>query len=500
MSVVMLSDETGRPLKGRISPFLRFDFNAPPTGDWPKNPPSLNAFLDNAAPSGTPPTRLASIVAQVASAIDGPVALGIVDLATPPDPVVGYDFAGWGLDEQATIGSAAKTWAMYAAFQLRDDVRELVRTTPGVAQDDLDVKLQEAWRRSPFQELNRVAQGRMPFVNQIFDLSALPPSAQTTASSPPTNPADIDFGGFDDCGVPLDFQCTPATTALASSFETFHLHEHTPGNARAKEMWEMLAKMPFGHRMWLMTAWSDNAAATTCIADLGLDYIEAVLRGARMYDALDNVGARLAKTYATSNALLDAGTWQPGRDPLYARISEFRTQSRGAAPRQAATVRAMLAFVAALDGRALISAADSNQMLALLRPLRWATGTNRDQVPALDFNGRPRKDRHGAPLYVDGVGSFILRAFRRCIVDSTIGLDVEDPTLPFDDAASKLGIADDTLSDLGLVSITPTFGPLIHWGVAFLGDEAGDNFNAAAKRYAQAIGEIVRLWIATPVP
>jgi hypothetical protein len=507
------TDESGQSVTHRIATFLRQDglAGALPTG-WPTNPPKPARFDDAARTSGAPKTPLRAIVDEVATTVGGPLCLGIVDLDAARDPVTGlYDFAGWNLDVQHTIGSCAKVLAMYAAFQLRDDVRALIRSTPGLHQANLADKLKDAWRAATTSALQKVGrQGRMPRLAQIFDLGALPVDAAAAAAAPATDPAAIDFAGFANCGVPADFASTSAAiaaaqgspiTALASELETFHQHEYGSGRAVEKDMWEKLAQMPFGHRLWLTTAWSDNAAATTCATDVGFDYIDALMSASGLYNPARNIGARLSMTYKDSSDAIDRGTWRHGT-PQFDRVSQFTGQSQGNSPHQAATARTLLCFIAALDARELISAADSEQMLALMRPLRWATGERGAGVPAFGLDGNPMLQDDGSSEHVDGVDSFILGAFDDFVDDPSIDLRVTSSWRPFVDAAGKIGIVGTTLADLALVIIKDTSGTLaLHWGIAFTNDNghSSDEFwKPASNQYGRALAAIVRKWRSPP--
>ena len=494
------TDDSGQSLTVRLATFLRQDFAVIAAGGWPRNPPSIMAFTEAAYSPGSPIHRLGRIVDAVAIDTLGPICLGVVDLDVPPGPNTGtYQFAGWGLDTQTTVGSCAKTWAMYAAFQLRDDVRSFLRTASGVARSNIATKLRTAWRNSPIPELKKIARdGRMPRIEQIFDFSALPADPAAASAAPAPDPNAVDFAGIAACGVPAGFAPSAATSSLASQLETFHQHEYSSKRADKVDMWEKLATMPFGQRLWLTTAWSDNAAATTCATDIGFDYIDAVMRASHLYDPAANAGARLALTYADSTDLLDAGTWARGT-ALFQRISNFRGLSQGAAPRHAATVRSLLCFAAALDARTLISAADSDQMVALMRPLRWATGERGQAMPAFGLDGNPILDDDGSSEHVDGVDSFILSAFDEFVDDASIGLHVGDSWRPFRDAAAKIGILGNKLADVALVTIDTTDGRTLHWGIAFVGnrcDNEDDRFKPGSNQYGTALKEIVRQWLA----
>lgn len=483
-----LTNESGESLTLKLSAFLRQEFGGViAAGGWPTSPPRLLRVVETTHAAGTPRSKLATIVDDVGRRHGLPLCLGIVDLAAPPDPVSGaHSVAGWGMDRQSTAGSTPKIWAMYAAFQLRRDVRDFIGRTNGVARSDIAARLEAAWRNSPIPELRQVARsGRMPRLARIFDFGALPADAAAAAAAPPPDPNAVDFIGIADCGVPADFSASPAMQALALSLERFHELEYSTRPADKVAMWEQLAALPFGQRMWLMTAWSDNAAATTCATDLGLGYIDAVLLASGLYDARNNIGARLAATYASPSALLDAGTWPRG-SALFARLTEFRGASQGAAPRQAASVRALLAFGAALGTRAIISAADSGQMAALMRPFDWVSG-----------------------LEHVGVGSFALSAIDELIKTTDLRMRV-DAARPFKDAAAKLGIAildpkPDTgagkirkLSDVAVFDLRTTSGPPLHWVVAFVSNHpprGADDFDLASNPYGKALTEIVERWL-----
>ena len=490
-------DESGESLTIKAAIFLRTEFGIFPSTGWPRNPPRILSFIDAAEPAGAPPHSLAAIVADVAMRYATPICFGIVNLDQPPDPnTLTYQIAGWGMDKQSTIGSCAKIWAMYAAFQLRDDVRSLILGTPGIDRSTLAAKLKASWRSSPIPELRNLARnGRMPRLDQIFDLSALPADAAAARASPAIDPTDVDIDGIADYGLADLFDTASTGAGLASQLATFHQHEYSNLRAHKVEMWEQLAIMPFGRRLWLTTAWSDNAAATTCILDIGLDYIGALLSAAHLYDTTSNAGPRLAETYATPNKLLDAGTWRRGTSK-FTRISQFRYDARGKSnnPHQAATVRTLLCFATALDQRLLISAADSEQMLSLMRPLKWATGSHGLGNEIIGLDGNPVLNPSGSPVRVNGVSSFLLNAFEKYVL---VG---PDPDRPFKDAAAKIGIVGRKLADLAIVTLVNADGsPVLHWAVAFLANLRpvdADDFDIEMNQYGLALREIVDQWMA----
>ena len=258
--------------------------------------------------------------------------------------------------------------------------------------------------------------------------------------------------------------------------------------------------MPFAHRLWLSVAWSDNAAANTILRDVGLDYIDAVLTGAQLYDPIENVGARAARAYGyakdSPDALLDEGVW-PGGSPLRPRISEFREAFNGDSPEQAATVRTLLCFATALDQGLVISSIDSAQMLSLMRLPEWATGARGARIPAIGLDGNPIIDADG-PSYVDGVPSFVVGAFDEFVDDADVGLRVASRNRPFADAAAKLGVSQGKLADVAIVNVPTTDGRVLYWAVAFVAnaDPGGyEQFDLGTNQYGIALRDIVRQWM-----
>lgn len=500
-----LTDENGESLVLKLARFLRMELTVIAAGGWPRNPPRVLDYAEDPSPAGTPRSRLTTIVGDVKARLAGrhyTTCFGVVDLTAPPAPGTGTrEIAGWGLDVQTTIGSTSKLWGMYAAFQLRDDVRAFVTANPGVAQSDLKSRLQASWRASPIPELKAVGRnGPMPRLEHIFDLSVLPATPPATGTGVAVAASAIDFVGIVDCGIPRGLSASAATATLAGTLETFHQHEYSKEEPDKIRMWEQLATMPFAHRLWLSIAWSDNAAASTVLKDLGLVYVDAVLAGSRLYDSGLNVGARAAMSYGATPDKLLSGTpvWSPG-SALNRRISDFKSGQHGKPPRQAGTVRMLLCFVGSLHQGIVISASDSEQMLSLMRPPKWSIGERGRQAPAIGLDGNPMIDEDGNARYVDGVASFVVDAIDDFVDDPTIGLPVADSYRAFAEAAAKLGIASGKLADVAIVDVPTTVGPRLNWLIAFsrCPNTALDGVKPEAYEYDLILKDVITEWMKT---
>ena len=78
---------------------------------------------------------------------------------------------GWNIDDEFVVASVAKVAAMYAAYQLRSDLRDLAKDNQIADQADLVAAMLEAWRNAPEKEVQQVAASPLaPQLDRIFDL------------------------------------------------------------------------------------------------------------------------------------------------------------------------------------------------------------------------------------------------------------------------------------------------------------------------------------------
>ena len=201
-------------------------------------------------------------------------------------------------------------------------------------------------------------------------------------------------------------------------------------------------------------------------------------------------------TFGDTTDLIKSKAWS-NQSPLFDRLSQFKGNSVGADPHHAGTVRTLLRFAAALDTRQLISAEDSERMLSLLRPLRWATGEHGIGMPSVGLDHHIMKDERGYILYLDGVSSFILHTIDAA---ADVPLAFADPSKPFIDAAAKIGILGRRLADFGIVNMQTSDGHTIHWGIGFLNNysrtsKEEDRADFMTNQYGRILRKALTEWI-----
>src|SRR5688572_12974408 len=100
----------------------------------------------------------------------------VIDLTNTKNAPVA---AGWEIDKPLQIASMAKLAALYAIFQLREDLRAIVdwaqiaKHKPETKSDALLKAVKEAWTKSPSPALRNLAKNdRGPEIDRMFDLRA----------------------------------------------------------------------------------------------------------------------------------------------------------------------------------------------------------------------------------------------------------------------------------------------------------------------------------------
>jgi hypothetical protein len=163
------------------------------------------------------------------------------------------NFGGWGEDRTTNIGSMSKLAILLAAYQLRADVG-IIGSTAGIGdakrredrEKDLAQAVQKAFGQSKDKALQEIAKDSKTFprLARIFDLTEFLGKPSKVRS-----PQDLAF----DSG-------------------TTHI------GAKGKDEWNFEGRLTEALRA------SDNDAATSCIADIGLPYIQAFLRASGFSD------------------------------------------------------------------------------------------------------------------------------------------------------------------------------------------------------------------------
>ncbi len=253
-------------------------------------------------------------------------------------------------NNQGSLGSGAKIMICYAAFQLREDVRGLIKK--GVKPGDIRKALLDLWSASSNQELKAIAKetprrgSAPPFIDYIFDFGGA---------------GGADFDGHGNCGIPNFGDDTKPGVLRNHIKELGDVHKWEYDEIHNDERWREILARPFAERLWLTTRWSDNAAATTCATQIGLPYINALLRASGLYDAKRNRGMKLYRGYEDPpHGVAEFKSWfdQFGRWYRYSRTTDDT---------QAGNVATLSALLAALVRRKLFDPNVNDEMVSFLR-------------------------------------------------------------------------------------------------------------------------------------
>jgi V8-like Glu-specific endopeptidase len=195
------------------------------------------------------------------------VKLALVDLSKG---LGSPEFAGIGHTTALAVGSVGKAAVMYAAFQLRAQIRRLLAQpafpTPAAA----FTAMQTAWlamQGSPAGAPVAPVAGHLGRRGDLMTWKGVPISLSQGQGSLPNFPTI--FGA----ASPVDFD-----SKSISLVSTFTLCDEFAALMRASHNKEGGdRKRRFLQRMRLMTGFSDNNASGTCIDDLGSSYVASVM-------------------------------------------------------------------------------------------------------------------------------------------------------------------------------------------------------------------------------
>lgn len=187
----------------------------------------------------------------------------------------------WFHNENAVyrMYSMGKLAILLAAVQLRDDVRR-VKATGKIQTKDFDDLFTKIWRHARKDNKPNLS---------LMNSNKLPPRISTVFDIDIDIP---DFIGADVWNVTAGDQWNPSDrAAIMDKRKPYHEIE-----------WGKTApNFSFYERMWLAGAWSDNHAATSCISEIGQDYIVAVQEAYGLYDESAPMVMRLAIGYPGSS-------------------------------------------------------------------------------------------------------------------------------------------------------------------------------------------------------
>jgi hypothetical protein len=275
------------------------------------------------APAITPAlkTKIDSIV--TASAFND-LGVGVADFTHDPSNPDTYLHNG---DLAWRIGSSGKIAILLAAVQLLDDVREvqdLKLISTAKEYDDL-FQLAKLWKKSKYADARDMANpAYAPRISTIIDVTKTPaefigPDAE--------NPKGNDI-----------FNRLPAGA-----------HAGDPRHLK----WELAEDFDFSERLWLCGALSDNVAATSCMSEIGVHYIKAVLRAYGLYDDVNKRGLLLADGYAlVKENIPEINDVKPPifrklADPEYSQVTD-NNKFFGKSSSEPGTASALIAYMVAL--------------------------------------------------------------------------------------------------------------------------------------------------------
>jgi len=305
---------------------------------WPLSPPNLTAGADY-DPHDQFNTDLAALV--------GPLDVALIDFSGAR-PLIAMSSQP---DHTTLIASLAKLAILYAAFQVRQDVRDVLRKNAGIrSATALKAKLREFWAgTSSPHRLKEIA--RRPDVGRIeyiLDLSEL--------SQPQPNPDRIDFLGIAYCGLDqlqTDFSVDANTLGAMRKLDGFPHSLNSAGN------WRNMGRLTFAERLWMTIAWSDNVAASTCIWDIGLPYIQALMYESGLFDG--SHGLYLTRNFIPSPP--------EGHGTRFGSTHGHFPPTTGTSQR--GSVQTLAALMKTLVTNLLISETASMDMKRFLRPVKY---------------------------------------------------------------------------------------------------------------------------------
>jgi hypothetical protein len=288
--------------------------------------------------------------------------LAVVELTDNPNKPF---YVGFHDQEEVPVWSVAKLLVMYAAYQLRHDLREVAAQSHTTTQADLITEAKAQWVRAPEPIVKKIvltdpdprfAKAGPPNMQKIFDMVRNGGSWK------------IDFKRSGETPVDLEkvdrktTKSTPESLAIIDSLE-------------------------FLERMWLMIGWSNDLAAATCVRDVGYPYMTALTSQSGLYNPITG-GLWLGGDYQDGAV---AGPWKPS--PV-----------GGIVP--AGTAKALATFMTVLAQDRLVDATASADMRDLMEFPKTITNLRKDFgdedvfSPSYFVSGLP-KPPNGQPRYAN---------------------------------------------------------------------------------------------------
>jgi hypothetical protein len=234
------------------------------------------------------------------------------------------------------VGSLAKIYPVYVAFELRKRVQQHVKdmlklglstTSPGW-QRQVFASLEKAWKpklKAAFPSLP----GGMPDFAEIFVVSATG-KVKFAENDPPLTDADLDYRPPNP---------TPGKPSVSPEFKD------PPGKFRD---W-----------MRLTLRWSNNKAASKCIRALSYPYINGVLTAAGFFDKTTRLGLWLSGDYLGHDWLKANAAGKP-LSPRWARLQGRKVTNFAGTAFQVARLMTLLAQ------RRLVDQESSTEMISIM--------------------------------------------------------------------------------------------------------------------------------------
>lgn len=245
------------------------------------------------------------------------------------------EFAGVRHTQSVGLASIAKLLPMYAAFQLRAQLRRLKAATGAATAADLIREAHTRWRATQSPAAGTAVAPITGHLGQKGELFTWKGQAiDLFSASRVPNLAQV----MDDTAVvalrsrPRSMLGTAATCDSAHALRSYEYKGE-----------QTIRELSFVQRMQMMVAISDNVAAMTCIDDLGFAYINSVM--------------------------VQSGLWHPARGGLWLRGNYRKGTWWRASPLGGGgqgTAGALVAFLTLLARDRLVDAASSAAMRQML--------------------------------------------------------------------------------------------------------------------------------------
>ena len=230
--------------------------------------------------------------AAVKKAGSGSAPIALVDLTKDPSTP---EFAGWNHKAQTFPASMAKLIPMFAAFQLRADLKAIQSTLGGAPAADVFAEARRQWTATQTPASDAAVATVSGLLGRQGDLATWngKPVALPANSFLPDLETIFDTGaGFPFKSVPLGILAPSTCSGPCAEIDEFVQLERIErfGNGGDR-------KHGFLQRQKLSIGFSNNKAATSCIADIGFPYIASLLMQTGLWDPARGGGLWLGAGY-----------------------------------------------------------------------------------------------------------------------------------------------------------------------------------------------------------